>query len=266
MLHRKLAVLSGFSTVAASAVKPALEKSQIRVVIARKTENIDSNYFDGIISNIFYTLQQMNVERSSVYILLFSALTDVRERNLEAKFFFPALCREQVDVVLRYDARRYKDLFRFVTNSFQRPISDNNQHNNLGKTLKLLPIRNIECDPLERSLYEIYSRRRDTNAPNINKYISRVRGTKKLNIGSLTFSPTTNGAAHPIRRKSQDLSCDLNAIFRLGTSVEPRFEFDVTSNRNWSRHQFRQCDGTVEAIPSGTTHVNMRINGDFECG
>jgi hypothetical protein len=97
---------------------------------------------------------------------------------------------------------------------------------------------------------------------NVQKQISRIKGGAGLQVGNLQFRGVTNDLSHPVRRISDNATCDLKAFFRLGHVVPARFEFDVTSVGSWNSRRFANCDGTETTVPASATHVNMRINGD----
>jgi hypothetical protein len=267
MRLRRLAIFSGFTSRAIEDARRQLQPSQI--VIAQGPQlkgQVDEKYFNQIVESASFNLNSLGGSDFLIDALLVSCLYLPVERELERKAFFPALRRVQLAPELRGDVHAGLRIANSVIAAFKCPESDGLRRLTRSGTsaVCLLPFANVRRPRFAVELGAMYNMASARFSSRLDKDIRRMRGGRGLRIGALEYRGCENDASHPIRRKSNHAQCDLAAALRLGFSVPERFEFDIRCDHGLGGKTFYHCDGRREAVPHGVSHLNMRINGDFE--
>ena len=268
MVVRRLAIFSGFDTNVVEACRIRLQSNQTHVAFVRRPESLDARYFDSLLGRSLFQVDRLRLPTERVHALLVSCVEDLQELALETAAFFPSVQRLGLRRQWRKDINATSQICRSVLQTLTSPVFRDSQElvRHTGSAMALLPLVNVPSRRLTyeiRAIYEMQSR--DFTA-RIAKEVVRLKRGQGIRVGSLTFRSCVNDPSHPIRRQSNKPHCDLSASLRLGFDVPARLEFDVTCDSGLDRKTFCQCDGRSETVPSGTSHLNMRINGDFECG
>ena len=267
MIDRRLAIFSGVSARVTDRVRPQLASAAIESAFVRFDGIATDGYFDDLIARSLEVARRLiapgNVRLS---VFLISALETNEDRTREKAAFFPAVRRLTVSRAFRNDFNRANEFARIIATAFLSA-----GHKAFVKSLDknsplLLPLRNTPCRPMQGNFNEIYERTTEQISQVVSRHIVNPRGSRGHRVKDLMFMPAVNSGIHPIRRCSDSVDCDLKALMRFGVAVPERLEFDVSCENGLQGKHFALCDGQSMKINKGVSHLNMRINDDFQEG
>lgn len=262
----RVVAFSGFDSRVTEGARRLLQGSQVRVAHGPKSKEIDDNYFEKILLSTLFHVKNIKANDAIVDAILVSCLDSGSELRLEQRAFFPAFRRLQLPMELRRDVHAGARIAAAVIHAFKSEVSDRlRRSTRCGPcAVALLPCENVRLGRFRTELFNMYEMAMSDFSRRLERDVRRMRGGRGLKIGTLEFKGCENGPSHPIRRTSQKEHCDVAAMLRLGFSVPERFEFDICCDAGLEGKTFYHCDGRSERAPRGSTHVNMRINGDFQ--
>lgn len=267
MRVKRVAVFSGFDPKVVERLRPQLEAQQTNVVVVKIGASADINYFVRLAERLLTVTAPLLATEEARYVgILVSCLTSLDEIAAEREEFFPIMRRLAVPAHFRRDVTQAntlaQDIIKLVTSedflaTYRRlkPASD---------AVLALPIQNSYSSRLKGELAKIYDLSAYQPAPALDRYVQRLKRGAGLKSNGLDFRGCVNGPSHPVRRKSTSTKCDLAGRFRLGFSVPARFEFDVSCSTGLAQRALHLCDGTLVKISGSPSHLNMRMNDDFE--
>ena len=267
MINRSVAVLSGISTRVVDGFVQQLNSNGVgSAFVKASTKGFDADYFERLLSQVFVMIGRAR-ERSPclLTIVLVSCIRDPAELALERSAFFPAVRRLGINP----EWRNNPDAARRIADTVLRHIQSQEEKDFLktisvrGEARLLLPVFNTKCKALLDQFSLIYAMESRGLSNRVNREVVSLRGKRVYRVRGVDFAPVVNNEQHPIRRCSATKQCDLAALFRFGSAVPERMEFDVSCEDGLRKKVFHQCDGTSGSTNIQSTHVNMRINDDF---
>lgn len=267
MTVARVAVLSGFTGRFCEAAKRAMAARQISVASVPLTGNVTAEYCSELARRALQLVLGVEGPKEDIQVLLVSCLSKM-EKDQEREALFPSLRRLEVPVGFRADIHLARQLSETVAREYR-----NQAHLTLARAVKAsaqsvicLPIENSKSRRLRAEIEAIYFGEAFSLSRTLDKEIVRRKGGRGLRIRDLDFCGRVNGPEHPVRRCTDDPTCDLRAALRLGFPVPPRFEFDVSCEAGLAGKEFVLCGGTKARVSRAADHLNMRINGDYREG
>ena len=260
-------MFSGFDPRVSENARRYLQASQV-LVVQGGSKASGRNYFQDSLLAARYNIRQIENEDVRLNFILVSCIEDSAMRDLEQEAFFPALRRLQVPAAWRGDIHGGRRIADAVIASFNSARTQELQAITKwsAAAVALLPCENIRPQRLRRELEGMYHMNVGSFSRRLNRDVLRMKRGKGIRVGNLEFKGCLNDPSHPVRRTSDQAQCDVGAALRLGFGVPIRFEFDVSCAQGLAGLRFRHCDGVTEQIQRDASHVNMRINGDFQPG
>lgn len=268
MKDRGIVVLSGIGTRVIDRIASRLTANGLAAAFVEiRNGALDEAYFQRLVAHTLVVLDRTRSRGDvSISAFLVSGLADGEQSELESRSFFPALRRVSVDPAWRNNPAAAARIADAAIGYFQDGSVKNFIRSvSIRRDARLLlPLRNARCKLLTEQFGSIYLRDANELSGRVTRDVVPVRGRKCFRIYGIDFTPVENGGRHPVRRCSDTARCDLEGAFRFGATVPERVEFDVSCETGLRNKTFRQCDDTPAAFNREPTHVNMRINGDFE--
>jgi len=267
MILRRLVVFSGFDARIVERIRPELEAQHCDVVVVKRWPILTIEYFQKLLGRLA-TVANRQFENPDVRLvaLLVSNIEDEETRALEDSTFKPMLRRLMIDPSMARDVERTPELsgriIALITG--EEFLSTYDRIRPATDATLALPLKNAANRRLEREITSLYDLLRFQPTAGLDRYIRRLKKGRGLRSKDIDFCGCLNDPSHPIRRRTDSIHCDMNGRFRLGFSIPPRFEFDVTCETGLTGKTFQQCDGARVKIPAKATHLNMRINDDFD--
>ena len=268
MIDRSIAVFSGVHPRVVEKVAPALRSTGIEPVVVSLEETLSAGYFERLAKQALHAMG-MELGRRDVRLtsVLISSLSG-EEQAAETEVFFPALRRVSMRPEWRNNPSAARQIIALVQDHFRSDASKEFTRRMAARREPrlLLPPRNTPSKALTARYREVYDGSVLELSGRIEKEVVVQRGGRGLKVQNLNFVAALNNQRHPVRRCTDSPSCDLKAAFRFGAAVPARFEFDVTAENGLKSSSFYRCDGSAQRIGGDATHLNMRINDDFEVG
>jgi hypothetical protein len=237
------------------------------MLLLRLWPTLTAEYFHKLLGQFAVTAKKQ-LENPDVRLvaLLVSNVTDIDTRLLEDGVFKPMLRRLAIDPSMARNVQLCSKLSAQIINLITNIdfLSTYNRIKPATDATLALPLKNAANSRLEREIGGLYELLRFQPTAGLDRHVQRLKNGRGLRSKGIDFCGCNNDPSHPIRRKTNSVQCDMNGRFRLGFSIPPRFEFDVTCETGLAGKTFQQCDGARVKIPREATHLNMRVNDDFD--
>jgi hypothetical protein len=241
---------------------------QIESAYVKATGAYGQDYLDRLVQRVLVVTSQA-LQRPDVRLaaILVSGLQTEEEKKEEAAHFFPALRRIGISKELRNDVSKAHELLNII-----RSVVKSHSFREFAQRVSpqreprfLMPIRNSCYPAMENHFLTVYRMESDSLSRRLERDIVKLRGKRAYRVKGVDFSVAVNNGKHPIRRCTETPACDLRALMRFGVVAPERLEFDVSRENGLQGRSFHLCSGEVVKVPTGTSHLNMRMNDDFEC-
>lgn len=267
-IHR-LVVFSGFDTRLIEKVRHPLRSRQTASIFTKLNGEVGPEYFQSLLTRIRNFVDEICVTNDvRVIAVVASCIADQNARSLERVAFCPAFRRISFPSSWARDLNRHASMLNRIGDIFtsQDFLETYNFIKGPSNVPLALPLRNADCRQLIRDVDQIYELQSFVPSSGLDKRVTRLKRARGLRVNGVDFLGRMNNPSHPIRRCTDSVGCDVAARLRLGFSVPSRFEFDVTCENGLAGKLFYLCDGTAQRVPSGVTHLNMRMNDDHKYG
>ena len=260
-------MFSGISTGVVERIASTLNANGIDPVVVRLSDGgLDQDYFDRLLAQTLAAARHLLNPATPHAAFLVSGLPEGEGKVLETATFSPALRRVGINPAWRNNLSAAHRVAAAAISYFQdRGEKKFTRSVSIRQEARLLlPARNTRCKGLIDAFGAIYEGKSTSLGGRVERDVALVRKRKCYRIYGVDFAPAENNGRHPVRRCSPTDKCDLDALYRFGAPVGERVEFDVTSETGLRNKTFLHCDGARDSFGREPTHVNMRINGDFE--
>lgn len=267
MSIQRFLIFSGFDTRYIEKTKPSLKANQIIPIFRKLVPDSWPEYFQQLSSEIeLVTRKPILVEGKEAICFLASCVNNVEISTVENEYFFPAMRKITFSNDFRADTSKINLFITKCLDAFnsEDTIELKRQVKSWKRATLRLPPKNIDIKYFKNCLKSLYEMDSALPPDNLSKYIQMRNGNKKLRVNGVDFEGVLNGPMHPVRRCTDSHKCDVHARFRLGFNVPERFEFDVSCEKGFNGKSFKRCDGIGYIVRNEATHLNMRVNDDFE--
>jgi hypothetical protein len=267
MILRRLVAFSGFDARLVEGIRPELEAQQVDVAVVKLWPALPLGYFEKLLERTAALANRQFTDPDvRIVALLVSCVADKDAIEAENEVFWPMLRRLAISPSLSHDIRRAPALATQIISLMTNPefLSTYERIKPAADATLALPLRNASNARLTRELKSLYELTRFQPTASLGRFVQRLKGRRGLRTNGIDFRGCQNDPRHPVRRMTDSLRCDLSGRFRLGFSVPPRFEFDVSCETGIAGKTFELCDGKRLKVPARASHLNMRINDDFD--
>lgn len=259
-----LVILAGISPRVAEACSKQLRSNSISPISVKLNDQFDEDYLNRLLDQVQVATKWETARGNQIDLVLASFIIGNKELELEAEYFRTAARRLAMKPEWKNNTSSAKIICDKVIAHVQSAERKDFNSSVKSDYRILLPRRNCGAKSVCDFFDKVFGMEATQVGGRMAREVAYVRKKKSLRIRGVDFSPQVNNGKHPIRRCSDTRICDLAASFRFGVSVDSRMEFDVTCETGLRYKSFYQCDGTEQKITQEPTHLNMRINDDFE--
>lgn len=269
MSIQKFLIFSGFDSKYVEKTKPSLKANQIIPIYRKLIPESWPKYFQQLSSEVeLVTRQAIFAEGKEAICFLASCVNNAEISAVENEYFFPAMRKLAFANDFRADISKINLFIAKCLDAFnsEDTLKLKRQVKSWNKATLRLPPQNVDIKQFKNCLRSLYEMDSAEPSDNLCKYIQMRNGNRKLRVNGVDFEGVVNGPMHPIRRCTDSHKCDVHARFRLGFNVQDRFEFGVSCEKGFNGKSFKRCDGIGYLVPNEATHLNMRVNDDFEIG
>lgn len=263
MKDKKIAIFSGVNTNVLEKCSPTLRASGIIPVYIKNSPNgiFNDEYFSKLAKQVNFILNREENNNVNIGVAFLVSSLEGEFLENEINYFVPSLTRLEIEKKILNNSSSYNLINRIILSYIKNNVIINNKLK--SNVMLKLPVRNSFLKALYYNYVDIYLNICSDINKNVERKINRIKKGGGLRINDLTFKGTINNGRHPVRRICNSDICDIKAKFRFGIRIHDRFEFDVTSSRKLDGREFFLCDGTKKKVSKNKSHINMRINDDF---